>query len=69
MILSQGQVLRFKGRHAQANCDDVERELHGRCKRDGNSLEVTKNTRLKINDDEPTFEIVEQQRNGANVPR
>lgn len=59
MILVRGQILRFKGRNAQTHCDDVERELHGSCRRDGNTIEITKNVKLKADHDPAPFEIFE----------
>jgi hypothetical protein len=62
VTLLEGQILRFKGRHAHATLDEVASELRGRCKRDGNQLLITKNTRLRI--DEELHALNEPNGNG-----
>jgi hypothetical protein len=45
--LPAGQIVRFKGRHAATNAGLFADELHGRCKRTGNEIEITNPTTLR----------------------
>src|SRR4051794_7611759 len=59
MMLKAGKTLRFKGRHAEADADEFESLLHGRCRRAGNELLVTRDTRLGVM---PSPELADIQR-------
>lgn len=67
MILAPGQKLRFLGRHATDHCNEAEIELLNAnrggspsCKRKGNTLEITRTVKLKVDrNGVAPFEIVE----------
>lgn len=48
MVLLKGRILRFKGRNALGDAKAFEKELQGRCIREGASLEITHETKLSV---------------------
>jgi hypothetical protein len=71
IVLRQGQIVRFKGPHAAERAQEFADELHGRCKREGNQLQITQSTGLRPDlaprDETPRLErdeIIEFDRTG-----
>lgn len=48
MFLPLPDILRFKGKNAPAFCDLWETALHGRCKREGNTLVLREGVKVQI---------------------
>lgn len=46
MLLSKGQVIRFRGRDGQSRAASLARELQGHCKVTGGEVELTKAAEL-----------------------
>lgn len=70
MTLRAGEVISFKGVNSRERVDDFAAALQGRCKRQGDQLQITRNTRIRITveADAPAFSGATFAANAAEPP-